>query len=259
MAAPILKVGIVCPAPIEYQICRDLLGLSNEIIAAGRPTSLKTDRGIRAMAVQAGPGKIQSASATQLLIDRCTPDVLIDVGAAGSLSTDVAIFDIVCAKYVYEYDICAIEEFSRLAEDLTTSTILPDLSKKGEEVLQQFAEWVKGKQSVGFAIGNIASGEKDVKERTLREELHTALRAIACNWETSAILKVAQLNGVKAISLRVITDNAGEEMSEELKTNWEKALRILYPVLEEFLYGGWLDRILKCDQRTNGPYPNTTN
>jgi nucleoside phosphorylase len=158
----------------------------------------------------------------------------------------LGIFDIVCGEYAYEYDICTIEEFPRFADDLTTSTILPDLSEEGKEILHQFAEQVKSERSIGFEIGNIASGERVVKERTLREALHSALQAITCNWESSAVLKTAKLNGVKAMVFRVITDKAAEDVAEEIKANWKKALMILYPVLEDFLLGGWLLRMLDC-------------
>lgn len=245
MKDPLITVGIICPTLIEYQTCRDLLRLSNEVVLAGRIISSRSGKGIKIIAVQAGPGKIQSASATQLIIDKFKPDVIMDVGSAGSLSAKVTINDIVCAEYAYEYDICSIEEFPSLANDLTTSTILCDLSKEGKDIFYQFVEQVKSKKLIGFEIGNIVSGERNVNKRTMREKLHTVFQAIACNWETSAILKTAQLNGVKGIAFRVITDNADEEMSKDLRANWKKALIYLYSVLEEFLLGGWLIRILK--------------
>jgi len=238
--------GIVCPAPIEYRTCRKVLRLSTETKLAGRLVSSRSGKGMKIIAVQAGPGKTQCASAAQLIIDRFEPDLVMDVGAAGALSPKLAIFDIVCAEYAYEYDICTREEFPRYADDLTTSTILPELSEEGRDILHQFAEQVKSEKSIGFEIGNIASGERVVKERALREELHSTFQAVACNWESSAVLKTAKLSGVKAMAFRVITDKAGEKVAEELKANWKKALLILYPVLEDFLSGGWLLRILDC-------------
>jgi adenosylhomocysteine nucleosidase len=244
MRHSVVTVGVICPAPIEYRACREVLRLSNEVELAGRIVSSRSEKGIKIIAVQAGPGKTQCASAAQLIIDMFEPDMVMDVGAAGALSPKLAIFDIVCGEYAYEYDICAIEEFPRYADDLTTSTILPDLSEEGKDILHQFAEQVKSEKSTGFKIGNIASGERVVKERELREELHSTFQAVACNWESSAVLKVAKLNKVKAMAFRVITDKAGEEVAEELKANWKKALKILYLVLEDFLSGGWLLRIL---------------
>lgn len=241
-----VTAGIICPVPIEYRTCRDSLRLKSEVELMGRLISSRSAKGINVIAVEAGPGKIQSASATQFIIDQFKPDIMMDVGAAGSLSPQVSIFDVVCAEYSYEYDICSLEKFSRFVDDLTTHTILSDLSEDAQNILHQFAERVRSEKLVGFEIGNIACGERVVNKKAMREELHSAFQAIACNWETSAVLKTAQLNGVKAISFRVITDRASEEMSKELKTNWKKALKVLFPVVGEFLFGGWLLRILKC-------------
>ena len=58
----------------------------------------------------------------------------------------------------------------------------------------------------------------------------------ACNWETLAVLKIAQLNGIKSFSFRVITDNAGKEMKDNLNANWKKALEIMFTALNKFIY-----------------------
>ncbi|NIM90627.1 MAG: hypothetical protein GTO17_06725 [Candidatus Aminicenantes bacterium] len=244
MRHTVVTVGVICPAPVEYRTCREGLRLSNEVKLAGRLVSSRSEKGMKIIAVQAGQGKTQCASATQLIIDRFEPEMILDVGGAGALSPELAIFDIVCGEYAYEYDICTIEKFPCYADDLTTSTILPDLSEEGKDILHQFEEQVKSERSTGFVIGNIASGERVVEEKALREELHSTFQAVACNWESSAVLKAAKLNGVKAMAFRVITDKAGEKVAEEIKANWKKALMILYPVLEDFLRGGWLLRIL---------------
>jgi len=223
--------------------------LSDEVELAGRLISSRYGKEIEIIAVKSGQGKIQSASATQLIIDRYEPDILIDAGGAGALSPILSVFDIVCAEYTYEYDIIAIEEYFRLHDDLTTSTILAELSEKGRDILHQFAEKIESEKSIDFAIGNVISGERRIDESKLREKLHTAFQAVACNWESSAVLRTAQLNRVKAMSFRVLTDNASEGMSKELEENWNKALSVLYPVLEEFILGGWLTRILGSLQK----------
>jgi nucleoside phosphorylase len=92
-------------------------------------------------------------------------------------------------------------------------------------------------------VVNIACGEKDVNNKELRQELHHKLGTIACNWETSSILKTAQLNGIKSFSFRVITDNADEEIEDDLNANWEKALEIMYKALNKFIFEGWVNKI----------------
>jgi len=237
----LIKVGIICPCPDEYQSCKKILNFYNETELAGRTVSSRRDKDVEVIAIQAGAGKIHCASATQLIIDKFQPDFIFDVGAAGSLSEKLSINDIVCAEYSFEYDVCLDDDLTKIADDLKTSTVLNEISSK--EVLKEFSNWVEKNMGTTIKIGNIASGEKDVDSKELRQELHEKLNAIACNWETSSVLKTAQLNGIKSLSFRVITDNADEKMNNDYKANNRKALEIMFPVLNEFIFEGWINKI----------------
>ncbi|KPJ63928.1 hypothetical protein AMJ44_13690 [candidate division WOR-1 bacterium DG_54_3] len=238
-----IKVGIICPCPVEYKTCRNILELSNETESAGRAVASKTSKDIDLMAIEAGPGKTQCASAAQLVIDNFHPDYIIDVGGAGALSNELKINDIVCVKDAFEYDVCDVDKFSKWARVLTTSTALKKLLSFESGIMEEFTDWVALHSSARLVIGNIASGEKIIAGGELRQDLREKLGAIACDWETSAVLKTAQLNSVPAFSFRVITDMAGKNFKKELKKNWKSTLKVLYAVLKEFIFHGWLDRI----------------
>lgn len=238
-----IKVALICPCPIEYKTCRNILELSNETELAGRAVASKTSEDIDLMAIEAGPGKTQCASATQLVIDNFQPDYVIDVGGAGALSNELNINDIVCAKNAFEHDVYDIDKFLKWPSGLTTSTALTRLLSSESGIIQEFTDWVALHGSSRLVVGDIASGENIVSGGELRRDLRDKLGAIACNWETSAVLRTAQLNSVQAFSFRVITDTADRNYKEQIKQNWEGALKILYTVLKEFIHSGWLDRI----------------
>jgi len=241
MINSLVKVGIICPCNIEYQSCKEILNLHNETELAGRLISSRKEKDVEVIAVQTGPGKIQCASATQLIIDRFEPDFIFDVGASGSLSEKLSINDIVCGEYSFEYDVCSSDELTKIPDDLKTRTVLNEVSSK--KVLKEFSNWAKENMGTIIKVGNIASGEKNVDNKDIRQELHNKLDAIDCNWETSAVLKTAQLNGIKSFSFRVITDNAGEEMKDNLNANWGKALEIMFTALNKFIFEGWVNKI----------------
>ena len=48
---------------------------------------------------------------------------------------------------------------------------------------------------------------------------------------------------MKSFSFRVITDNTDKEMNNDFNANCEKALEIMFPVLNKFIFGGWVDKI----------------
>jgi len=241
MINSLIKVGIICPCPDEYQSCKKILKLNDEIELAGRTISSRREKDVEVIAVSAGAGKIHCASATQLIIDKFQPDFIFDVGAAGSLSEKLSINDIICAEHSFEYDVCPSDDLTKIPDDLKTSTVINKVSS--QEVLKEFLNWVEKNMGPAIKIGNIASGEKDVDSKELHQELHEKLNAIACNWETSSILKTAQLNGIKSFSFRVITDNADEKMDDDYNLNNKKALEIMFPVLNEFLFEGWITKI----------------
>ena len=241
MINSLVKIGIICPCPGEYQICKKILKLNDETELAGRTISSRIEKDIEVIAVSAGVGKIHCASATQLIINKFKPNFIFDVGAAGSLSDKLSINDIVCAEYSFEYDVCPGDELTKMPDDLKTSTVLNKASS--QEALKKFSNWVEKNMGSTIKIGNIASGEKDVNSKELRRKLHEKLNAIACNWETSSVLKTAQLNGIKSLSFRVITDNADEGMNADYNANNKKALEIMFPVLKKFLFDGWLNKI----------------
>ena len=237
----VVKIGIICPCPEEYQSCKKILKLNNETKLAGRLISSRKEKEVEVIAIEAGAGKICNASASQLIIDKFEPDFIFDVGAAGSLSEKLSINDIVCAEHSFEYDACKREELTKMPDDLKASTVLNKASSK--EVLKEFLNWAKETMGPTIKIGNIASGEKDVDSKELRRELHEKLNTIACNWETSSVLKTAQLNGIKSLSFRVITDNADEKMDGDFRANLDGALKIMFPVLAKFLFEGWINKI----------------
>jgi len=241
MINSLVKVGIICPCDIEYKSCKRILKLHNETELAGRLISSRREKDVEVIAVSAGVGKIACASASQLIIDKFQPDFISDIGAAGSLSEKLSINYIVCAEHSFEYNVDTSEELIKTPDDFKTSTIFNQVSS--QKVLREFINWVEKNMGPIIKIGNIASGEKDVNNKELRQELHEKLNAIACNWETSSVLKPAQLSGIKSFSFRVITDNADEDMNDDFNANCEKALKIMFPVLNKFIFEGWINKV----------------
>ena len=237
----LVKIGIICPGDDEYLSCKKILKLDKKTKLAGRTISSRREKDVEVIAIKAGEGRICCASASQLIIDKFEPDFIFDVGAAGSLTEKLSTNDIVCAKYSFEYNVDTSKELFKTPSDYKTWTILNKVSSK--EASKEFLNWARETMGATIKIGNIASGEKDVDNKELSQKLHEKLDAIACNWETSAVLKTAQLNKVKSLSFRVITDYADEDMNEDYNANNKKALEIMFPVLAKFIFEGWINKI----------------
>lgn len=233
------KVGIVCPCSIEYNKCKKILGLNNEKQVSGRKISLINKNNLEIYAIQAGVGKINSASATQLIIDEYNIDFVFDVGTSGSLSREINLYDIICCETAFEYDISLLNRNNlKMTENLILNTVIKNGTKK--QKFKHFINKMENKK-IYIKVGNIASGEKNVKENSFREKLKSKLNAIACNWETSAILRTSELNNKSSLSFRVITDFADDKMVKDFDKNWNQATEILFIVLKSFLFNNWLN------------------
>ncbi|EQB88861.1 hypothetical protein M918_22925 [Clostridium sp. BL8] len=229
------RIAIICPCRIEYDKCKDILNLGNEIILNGRTICSRKYNESEVFSIFAGPGKIQCTSATQLLIDKLGCDLAIDVGGAGSLCDEFNYNDIIIAREIYEFDICEIEDFENLKDDLTSNTIFNNVLSEQIEYHNKFINCLKDIDNQRIKFGNIASGEKTIKDIKTRTMLNSKLGAHACNWETASVIKTANLNSIPGISIRVITDNADENMEREFHTNWSDSLVNLYSVLNDIL------------------------
>jgi adenosylhomocysteine nucleosidase len=195
--------------------------------------------------VHAGPGKILCASATQLVIEQLAPQLVIDAGAAGSLSSELPIGSIVCVERSYEYDVCELGRFAGQRDELTAATLLVDMAGRDPGMvtglLQDLSRAVPG---TVVRLGDVASGERNVADPETRNALHDALGALICNWESSAVLRTARASGIGCLSFRAVSDSAGETAAADFRANLDAALEGLTRLLAFFVEQGWPERLL---------------
>jgi len=243
-------VAGVCATVAEYEHCKASLQPQVEQKLKGRKVFYWSDERLAIAIVHAGPGKVQCASATQLVIDEFAPCLIVDIGAAGSLIETNEIGCVICGQYCYEYDICSLEQFPLMAQDLTTATLVIKASAGQRAILSEFSHYIGNAGVVpGMRMGNIVSGEQNVTDTVVRERLREAFHAVACDWETAAVLKTATLNGVDSLSFRVITDKADAKMLDDYALNRDRALGKLGGLLKTFLCDGWVCKLLAVQEQ----------
>lgn len=212
-------IGIVCPARVEYESCCKHLGLSGEQEIRGRMFSFR-DGDMKLIAVHAGMGKTLVASSVQLLIDVFSPDIILDVGSAGSLGA--AIGSIVYCVRGCEHDSYKAKTSSALEDETGSIISLKANSTFFQEVIE----------------GEIVSGDCPIITTSKRERLKSRFpNAVACTMETASVFTVAKLSKVQAVSFRIITDSASETGVAEWKENINPLLEKLFKFLGDVIYG----------------------
>ena len=132
-----------------------------------------------------GHGKVQMGVHTRYLLDTIDGiDIAIAAGAAGALSPELAIGDVVIAERIVEHDYT--ERFD--------SEPLPEFDASAELV----SRLIGAISPSGFAFrqGVIASGDEDVIDVERGIELANKTGAIAVAWEGAGIARACDLTNI---------------------------------------------------------------
>ena len=139
--------------------------------------------------VHGGWGKIDAAASAQYAIDRWHPHVVVNLGTCGGFEGAVKPFDIVLADRTVVYDIVERMGDPKEAIDAYATTI--DLS------------WLAPPTPV--VRGTLVSADQDLDPARLAE-LASTYHALAADWESGAIARVATKNHTRVLILRGVSD-----------------------------------------------------
>lgn len=168
--------------------------------------TLPTERGGRVdVAVTVGGmGLVNAAATTQYLIDLAKPDVVIFSGIAGNLNPELHINDVVLGATLRYLD-----TDMRLVGQWTDSEEFhsdPQLMALAQEALDD--------AGIKHIAGTIASGNYFVDGDEKVAAVINATHADAVEMEGAAVAHVAERNGVPALVIRAMSDNADTDYEE---------------------------------------------
>ena len=190
-----------------------------------------TIHGIDVVAATCGMGKVFAAMCAQTMILTYAPDLIINVGVAGSLTPKLNIGDIAVGASVVQHDMDAgpigfpaglIPGFDR--------TCLPC----SEDVVQMMGACA---DALGYhtETGVIASGDVFVQDGAVKKAIAQNFSAIACEMEGGGIGQVCYTNGTPFFILRAISDNGDEEAQDDFDMSLEMAADRATQVMDRFL------------------------
>lgn len=140
---------------------------------------------------QGGWGKIDAAASTQYVIDRYSPPALINLGTCGGISGAIERGATVLATKTVIYDL--IERMGDAGEAIRDYTTDIDLG------------WLHGAPPMPVVRAPLVSADQDLDPAAI-PRLRKAYGAVAADWESGAIARVAARNHVRLLILRSVTD-----------------------------------------------------
>ncbi len=160
--------------------------------------------GVEAVAAKCGVGKVFAAICAQTMILSFSPDLIINTGVAGNLSSDLRIGDIALSSAVVQHDMdtSPLGDPVGLISGINVIEIESDLSSA--LVMQDCLNELK----INSEIGIIASGDQFIASPEKKAEIKKKFGAISCEMEGAAVGHVCYVNGVKFLVVRAISDDA---------------------------------------------------
>ncbi len=169
--------------------------------------------GASVVLVKCGVGKVNAAACAQQLIDRYHVNVVINIGVAGGVSSQLRVLDVVVGTKLVQHDFDLRpfgytkgylgEAFGGDSQKPTVFVSDADLVRR----LETAAKAVIGDEHTCHC-GVIASGDEFVAASERRTAISSEFDALASEMEGAAIAQVATLNNCPFVVLRTISDMA---------------------------------------------------
>lgn len=179
---------------------------------------------------QCGIGKVFAAICAEAMILKYSPDRIINVGVAGTLSVSVGLLDTVVSTAVVQHDM----DTSPLGDPVGLISGINIVKIPASEALCDEICRAATKIGIRCATGIIASGDQFIADRKKKEFISNTFDAVACEMEGAAVGQVCYVNGTDFAIIRCISDNADSAAGEmDYPTLCQKAAANSQKLLEE--------------------------
>lgn len=203
-----MAIAILAAMPVEFKLIWKKMQDSQEHICAGFRFWQGQLEGKEIVLGECGVGKVNAALATQILIERFSPTIILHSGIAGGLSDDIQHTDLVVAQDLAYYDVRK-EQMEKL---------FPYCScfKTNLELTQSIVKIAKENHQTIWQ-GTIVSGDSFIHDPVQKQEIQKTWDALCVDMESAAIAHTAYINNIPFAAVRCISDLANDSSEEDYK------------------------------------------
>lgn len=220
------NILIVTPLQEEYDDLHNSLyshGLKSESGRIGRLDVYRFPE-LNVTLARGGHGKTQFGIQTQHILDHAQFDLVICAGAAGALSSEVAIGDVIIATSTLEHDYN--NKFSNR----------PKPSFAGDaECIEQIKALHMSDASFRIHFGIMAGGDEDVIDVIRGAELRQITNALGVAWEGVGGARASAFSNVPYLEIRGATDTANHEAPVVFDANLKIVMKNIAHLLIRWL------------------------
>ena len=215
-----MKIAIIGAMEEEVTRLRDRMDDKTVQVIAGCEFTTGRMDGVDVVLLRSGIGKVNAAMSTSILLEKFTPDYVINTGSAGGYDPELNVGDLVISTEVRHHDVdCTVfgYEYGQVPQ-------LPPAFLADKELIKVATEGAKEISDIQTVQGLIATGDTfmndPVRVDYIRDKF-TDLKAV--EMEGAAIAQVAYQFGIPFVIIRSLSDIAGKESNISFDQFLEKA------------------------------------
>jgi nucleoside phosphorylase len=243
-----MKLLLICPFPVEFNACREVLSLRDAKPVSGCRSARGVAGNADVLAIESGPAKARAAAATVAGCFKYAPDLTIDTGSCAGTESGAFVGEIILCRDCYEYDISGSGFPTRSIPEMKLPSAFSLLPSAERESLYREASETGSTESFQVRVGNQACGELLIQSLEMREALYSLFLASGANWETAGVFVGALKNSLPPLSIRIVTDLGNAQALKEFRSNIKKKARELYQYIKVLAEYGWFDQFLESWQ-----------
>ena len=210
-----MKLGIIGAMAVEIATLKENMVDIKQTERTGMIFYEGKLRGVEAVVVQSGIGKINASICTQILCDCFGVTHVVNTGIAGSLLAELDIGDLVISRDAIHHDFDLHFWGRPIGQVPGFDVIAFPADEKMMEIAFAAAEEVNPGHT---RIGRVASGDQFICSKEQKEKIVADTQGICAEMEGASIAHTAYRNGIPFVIIRAISDKADDSAEMDYPT-----------------------------------------
>ena len=224
-----MKIGIIGAMQMEVDNLKEAMENQSTVTVSGVNFVCGNIGEVEVVAAVCGVGKVFAAICAEAMILKFQPDMVINVGVAGTLTKDLSVLDVAVASDVFQHDM----DTSALGDPVGLISGLNQIFFPTDEKMRTLLCEVLADKGINYVTGPIATGDLFMHVAEKKAQVRRDFGAIAAEMEGGSIGHVCTVNQVPFAVLRSISDGDGGAI--DYQTFAEKAAIVSIEVVLEFI------------------------
>lgn len=203
-----MRIAIIGAMEEEVTLLRNKIENGEQQTVAGFVLITGTLEGTEVVLLRSGIGKVNAAMSTTVLLERFSPDYIINTGSAGGLNPELSVGDVVISSEVRHHDV----DVTAFGYEYGQVPQLPPAFEADAKLIQIAEDSAGEIEGIQTVKGLITTGDSFMSDPDRVEFIKTKFNNLqAVEMEAAAIAQVAYQFGIPFVIIRSLSDIAGKE------------------------------------------------